>query len=531
MIIKERLAKNVLLSSILLAVVTLVVASVCKDPELLMHRVLLSLPYVLLFFIALFLFNRYPEITLSSIVSGIEIYGLVSACKGLLSLHFPIRIPSANIICGFFENSGPFGGLMAIALCVSFVHLWQDRHLLRATASAGGKTNRIVITTRYLIAMITACLCSIALLLSLSRAAWLSVFVSFFAFIVIERKSLSDRARKISLALFLVFLAILILSFYLKRESAIGRIHIWWIECLVILRNPLGCGIGYELGCFGETQASMATTSVCPEYAFNEYLKFGMQGGILCLLAVVVSTIVAIVLVLNKNKEAGCGFIALAVFAFASYPLSLSVFRIIAVIFFAIALSGPSERNKQPVLFTLLIMTAILTTATVGYRKGVSTAQKAFRGLRYSNSDWYYPSASSALTALYDEMRFDYDYLYEYGYALYKDRHYVEAVEVLQKGSKLSADPMFHNTMGLSYQKLKQYDKALAEYQYAHRMLPCRIMPLYLELLLYEEINEQNKAHDMAVLIDKMPINPKNKDMIQLQAMARQHLKHYMIIK
>lgn len=518
--------ESVLLSTIAIAIACLIVASINNEPSFLRHTALTALPYALLFFIVYCSANRWPIETPDLIISGVELIGLANALKGLFFLRFPIHLPPVNIIHGFFENSGPFGGLMAITVCVAAIHIWKDREILHLTSSGKGKIKHSVLITRYVIASISLIICLLPLLLSCSRTAWISTIITFLIFLIRERQTLSTRNKIICLTLFIILFSLFSFSFFMKTESAYGRLHIWKIECLAILDNPLGCGIGYELGCFGTSQAkyyekenisqSEISAACCPEYAFNEYLKFGIQGGVLCLIAVIISVVSAIHLLLRKHTVAGYGLITLSVFSLASYPLSLTLFRIIDIILFALALSIPRDGNKPGIIVTTLLL-VILVFCTFTYRNEVRNAKRSLKALEFSRLDYYYPGASSSLETLYDALKYNCTYLYEYGYSLYKDCFFNQSISVLQDGARISSDPMFHNLIGLNYQKLKEYDKALGEYQLAHKMLPCRIMPLYLEMQLNRELGNEERVQELAKIIIDMPVNTNNTDMIKLQ--------------
>lgn len=57
------------------------------------------------------------------------------------------------------------------------------------------------------------------------------------------------------------------------------------------------------------------------------------------------------------------------------------------------------------------------------------------------------------------------------------------------------ADDFFH---------LDMPDSAIKEYRYAHAMIPCRYLPLYYEMKLYQESGDEYRAKELAkIILDK----------------------------
>ena len=179
---------------------------------------------------------------------------------------------------------------------------------------------------------------------SLSRAGWIAAGVAAGAYLMQSIRSKGKGKTALlylipAVALVLVTLSLLLL----KRESALGRFHIWEMETRVMLAHPLGVGIGNELGAYGDMQASFFSAAPrsplrvriagCPEYAFNEYLKMGMQGGIACCFLAILLAVLTVVQLNRRAPELGCGMMALAVFAAASYPLDSGIFQASLAVF------------------------------------------------------------------------------------------------------------------------------------------------------------------------------------------------------
>ena len=108
---------------------------------------------------------------------------------------------------------------------------------------------------------------------------------------------------------------------------------------------------------------------------------------------------------------------------------------------------------------------------------------------------------------IYKEYYDDYMFIYNYGALLHLRGEYKKSLEVLNAGKKYLSDYNMMLLIGDDYQKLKQYDLAIASYKRAGEMIPSRYLPLYYRMELYLETGDMEKAYEIANMI----INKKNK--------------------
>ena len=99
---------------------------------------------------------------------------------------------------------------------------------------------------------------------------------------------------------------------------------------------------------------------------------------------------------------------------------------------------------------------------------------------------------------LWETLRSDFRFLFDYAYALHRSGAYERSNEVLRCGMRLSSDPMFYDIAGKNYEALG--DAAAAErcYLQAHRMIPSRLYPLYLLARLYASTGRAGEARALA---------------------------------
>ncbi len=422
----------------------------------------------------------FPKIM--SIVTSIiiDIIVLYECFLGFLQLLGICSVPrSGFIMTGTFDNPGPYGGLIAILLAILGASVLQNHNAQKWYDKA-----LVVLSS------ISCALCVIVLPASMSRAAWLALGVAALVWGFKELR-LADLIRKHkAVAAIASALVIIVMTgvFFLKKDSAIGRLHIWHMELRAIAEEPLtGHGKGSVLGVYGDTQAEyfaenerpeiIVKVAGCPEYAFNEYLKIGVEYGIPSMLGVIAVLILMIALLLKYRSPFAYGLIAFCVFAFFSYPLE--------------AIHIKSE------------------------------AEKEWESIRYLASMELYEDAAEELAPLYNDLKDNYRFIYDYGYALHKCNRYQESNEILKEGAKISSDPMFYNIIGKNLEAMGLYEDAEQAYMHAHYMVPQRLYPLTLLMRMHVRLGNNNEAMRYGKMILDKPVNERHMTMLRLQSDAR----------
>lgn len=383
------------------------------------------------------------------------------------------------LVTGSFTNPGPYGGFIAILLSILGAYYFMNKDAEEWYC----KVLRIL-------SVISCLICLIVLPVSMSRAAWLAIGVASLVFGFKELNLANGiRKHKALAAITLVIVIILMAgAFFLKKDSAVGRLHIWHMELRAIVEEPLtGYGKGTVLGVYGDTQAEyfaekerpeiITKVAGCPEYAFNEYLKIGVEYGIPAMLGVIVGLIFVIALLLKFRSPFAYGLIAFCVFAFFSYPLE--------------AIHIKSE------------------------------AEKKWDSIRYLASMELYEDAIEELAPLCSDLKDNYRYMYDYGYALHKCKRYKESNEILKQGAAISSDPMFYNIMGRNLEAIGLYEEAEKAFIHAHHMVPQRLYPLTLLMHMHIRLGNNNEALRYGKMILDKPVNNRHRTMLRLQSDAR----------
>lgn len=393
-------------------------------------------------------------------------------------------------ITGHFPNPGPYGGFvgMLTAICATALLQWRGEML--------GKKMEF-----WLLAVGVA-LGLIVLPASMSRAGWLSLVLSLAIWGIRTQKIQSWFRGKLLRAILALLVLIIVCQglFVIKKDSALGRLHIWHMEALSIMNHPwTGVGPGYFAYEYGERQAIYFQSAVrpaweirvasCPEYAFNEYLKVGVEWGVDGLFLSSALAIGCCLLLIRKDNPLGYGAVSLSVFSFFSYPLVFWQFQFFAGLYLFAAVGTLFQKNSWfPFIAFLLI--------AFSWRTG---------RIKHTQSS-------------------DYRELYAQGHLLFDTGEYELALSILEEGAAISCDPMFHNVMGRCHEALGRYLEAEREYRHAHYMVPGRLYPLILLQEMYLSQKDTLRAVEVLSEIEAIPVNPKNPNMKSLHERAEQNM-------
>jgi len=440
-------------------------------------------------------FSRY-------VIFFILLFGLVEAFWGLGQLYGYFSPKHALFkTTGSFFNSGPYGGFIALMFPLT-LHYWLCFR----------RKNKIL---EYVFLSV-----GIVLLLvfpaTLSRTAWFAAIVGCVLVLFFDtnaKEKLKNYRKQHPKKIILLTAIITILSiasiygiFHLKKDSANGRLFMWKITLLAIKESPLqGVGLGgfpaayanaqmdyFKKGKGSETEKLVAGS---PEYAFNEYLRIfleqGVVGGILFL---ILTFLVIRSGIRNKNVGTAGSFLALSVFAFASYPYYLWEFLIMWVLLGSISVSKTEKAHwkkitKHRIYFSILFLMVLVigTFLCLEQLQPYRQANKEWKKLRPLYTMKAYESITDEYEHLFTKLDHNQKFVFEYAVALNATKQYEKADSILAHGLQLSCDPMFYNVKGRNFHEMGKYKKAETCYLNSTYLLPERIYPYYLLTKLYAD--------------------------------------------
>lgn len=464
----------------------------------------------------------FPVIS-NYVIYAILLIGLIEAIWGLGQLYnfFPSNHALFKTTGSFF-NSGPYGGFIALMFPLA-LHFWLIYK----------KKSRIFECLFLTIGIILL----LVFPATLSRTAWIAAIIGcvlvvyFGTNITAKLKDFSKLHPRKAFLLTAIIVVLFCGSIYgiihLKKNSAHGRLFIWKVTTLAIKESsPQGVGLGGFPTAYAEAQMdyfksgkgteSEKLVAGSPEYAFNEYLRIfleqGVFGGILFLLLTILIIRSGI---RNKQTGAAGSFLALSVFAFASYPYYLWEFLVMWVLLGSVCISkkGDIRRKKikkQSIFFSILFL-MLLTT-------GTSYCLKQLQPYRQAKKEWdklrplftmkAYESINDEYKNLYAKLNHDQKFVFEYAVTLNATKQYEKADSILARGLQLSCDPMFYNVKGRNYHEMGKYEQSEICYLNSTYLLPERIYPYYLLTKLYADsanFQPENMQLSARAVLEKEP--------------------------
>ena len=394
-----------------------------------------------------------------SVIWGLILMGGIEAVWGLRQIYgFATSNHSLYAVTGSFYNPGPYSGYLALVFPVCLYEWLRLNAIKQRTWEE---------SVGYYLSFGVLLLLVCVLPAGMSRSAWLaSIFSGVFVCSVHYpwrnwlKKAWKEYHGKAVVALLLLSVILItggIGIYHLKADSAKGRLFMWKISSLAVVKKPISAyGIGNFVYAYGQEQEKYFAkgsydedeerVAGSPEYAFNEYLRIAVECGIPVL--VLVLTIIGGCLYRGiKKKRIGIcgGLISLLFFSFSSYPMTYPCFII---------------------AFILLLIACFLD-----YSHKLMNGRPRF--------------------------------LFEYGRCLHNLKEYNASNRILQEAERISCDPMILNVIGKNYKALKRYEEAEHWFLRSTHRLPGRIYPYYLLAKLYAEpdFRKPDKLEQMVEIV------------------------------
>lgn len=451
-----------------------------------------------------------PRIAYYALLAVVAVFSLKESYTGLMQLIGRIHSNHYMYACtGSFNNPGPYGGFLAVCICV-----------LGAYAIKGkSKVFRYITGITFLIALIL-------LPSTMSRTAMLAVGGA--ALMLAASTDIGKRFLK-KYRIWLIPAAALAVAgaYILKKPSADGRFFMNRISIMAINSNGLdGAGFGRFGAAYGEAQAryfgkrmaisgddtdwtalmdSERLTAGCPEFAFNEYLQLGVEGGPVAMLLLISLMIVAIIASYKRGDVWCYGLLALAVFAMFSYPLHIVQFQVLLAVLLAACATPRSEGilGGSVVMVVALLVSLLILISRLPWMNRLKDDSEAWKKTEFWYNMEYYDYVVEDADSLYDSMRHDYRFLFAYGQSLSKEGQYIKSNEVLSEGIEISSDLMFWVVMGNNNLSLERYEEAERCFKHAFHMVPNRLYPLCRLTELYIKMGDYDHFNDMKQKIDR----------------------------
>lgn len=463
-----------------------VITSSMATPQLFIFLLL-----VVCYFNLKFLFSIAPE-SKKYVLFLIFAIALIEVCIGLNQMFTGSSNHGLYKITGTFFNPGPYGGYVASigALAIGVLMFFKQE-------------KRII----YIVSATTLAATVLVLPASMSRTAWVAILFALGVAACFHPKTILyiKRHRSVILLGVCVLVSMAVGAYMLKADSANGRFLMWQVGIDAILAEPLnGVGLGHFVESYSPAQReflkanpSWVDAAGAPGYVFNEYIKVGMEQGLIGLVLFMSAITIALFSLFkqdNYHKSIAISFIALLVFAIGSYPFSLLPFSVLMIIYLAYASSNGKELINIGKITSITTSLILLSISTYSYLQVDSKSHGEWTKSSALYSMKYYEEVASDYSEFEGELNYDYGFLFEYGHSLVKIGEYEKGISVLEKAQRMCTDPMINNIIGNGYMEMKNYDKAAENYLLAYEMIPSRVYPLYLLVQLYDKSGNRERC-------------------------------------
>ena len=420
-------------------------------------------------------------------------------------------------VTGSFFNPGPYSALVSMGMVMALYYLYL------ADDGIWKKQNRL-----------WQCLCLFVLV---GGCVMLSLTCSRSAIVVVALMVgwlCRGSIMRYKWAFLIVALIAFLLLFWVKKESAMGRIVLWAQSLLLCMKGgAFGTGLGSFKGEYAcqlqELFANPDAINLCAryadvvDYAFCDILQIiieqGWIGGIFC------SSIILLALrnLYRQRQDLFFALMALVIFSLFSYPFQLLPFQVLAICCIAYGAEG-NKLGKIPFYIKRLSLSVLLVVTYGCWRVARQHvgADQEYRSMSGVTHQTFIKDYNRLLPLCADNPRF----LFDYAKLLQANEAWLDSNAMLRRGTKISNDPMFWVVMGNNYQKLNLYAEALACYDTAYLQMPNRLYPLYLKMLLYERTGDKNAMRKMAMRVEAFKPKVQSPAVSEMKSKARKLLKY-----
>lgn len=327
-----------------------------------------------------------------------------------------------------------------------------------------------------------------------------------------------NRRKRILMFIGLILVGV-ILSFSVKKESAMGRWFIIQRSAEMIAQNPIrGWGANGFISHYMDFQANYFEQNPNSEYVMladnihhplNEFLlitvNYGFMGLVLLILMIggAVYYINQIETLFNKTKN--LIFICIIALSLFSYPFFypftwVIIFSLIFCFFNQIG--GFSIYFRKPIIFILLISISIFGVQINEKRKAETHWCKASKKVISGK----YSKALPNYSFLYNSLKNDYMFLYNYASTLHIANRQREALTIATDCYSIYSDYDLSLLIADIYRDSGCYYDAITWYSKTHHMCPSRFIPLYELYIIYRKLGDKKKTFQIAKQICNMPM-------------------------
>ena len=500
-------------------------------------------------------FRNFPENFLRELLLLLPLAGIIQMVYGIMQFSMPWQ--NVSHIMGIFNNTGLFGGFVALGLVVCTgmcLFHGSNRHYLKTVVL-------VALSIPLAIQVYASC----------SRASWLSALGSiiFLMYKFAKSKNIQWKIfpKKLWLSYFLVLCLLLFSVFFLKylyglkKNSADGRILIGMISMDMVKKAPVfGSGIsGFRAGYMNHQAAYFQKYPDSPysiyaddvETPFNEFMKILVEQGIagLLLFACLLYFLferknskhvipcmtrdnLSTGLLHSVHNDVNYSSIILFILIFGLFSYPFDKLPFIALFVFSIAIVSKNQNQviefrlrkmnfmRIPLLIALCLITLIIALNACSYSNSCQAWNRAlmnFSSDREESLGW--------MKKLYPELENNPVFLTTYGKALGFGEQFNEAAVILEKAVKRLPLSTSYIELGKSCEAADLPLAAIECWRHAGLMVPSRFAPLYLSMKLHLKNGKYSQAKEYAEKLLEKKIKIDNPEIDRMKSEALEILK------
>ncbi|MDD2284983.1 MAG: O-antigen ligase family protein [Paludibacter sp.] len=446
---------------------------------------------------------------------GIVILGIIQAAYGIAQyLNWTNNDINSFRINGSFDNPTGFAVSLVVVFPFALYLFFEKKTIVR------------------LLGALSVGFILVSVILSGSRAGIVGLVVILLIWLFYVLNIQFSKKLKVVVSS-IIIIALIFGLYFVKKDSADGRLLIWQCSTQMIVDKPLfGHGVGsfereymlYQADYFKiHPYSRYAMLAGIVKHPFNEFLlllvELGLTGGLLMGLC-----IYCLIREYKRNKSiekfyALLCVIGVAVFGCFSYFLCYPFIRIVAL--FSIAVIMKHEQDvlvvpqqismfiKPPLTFAcIILLTVTIKMFKNEYRWNI-IAQQSLAGETKKVMPEY--------AQLYKTMNKNGLFLYNYGAELNYIGEWRESTKLLKECADFYNDIDLQLLLADNYTHLKQYHKAEKCLLLAHKMIPNRFTPLYRLAILYKKEGKLYEASRIANIILKKPVKVVSIDVLTIK--------------
>ena len=392
---------------------------------------------------------------------------------------------------------------------------------------------------------------AVLMFFSKSRLALLATVVPAMCFFSLNPR-FSGFIKKHVIWISILLVSLFVVLYFLKKPSADGRFYMAKIAAKSIVHNGIwGTGADSYAGTFGNEQYRYfsdysdnvnlntlvsldqkdAGYACTPLTAFNEFLRIGVEYGLIAMLLALYIFIRGMVVLIRYGSPLGYGLLSLFVISQFSYPHCYSVYCLMISILLGAAGSMDCQITKTGFKCAPLIGNAVglLMSGTILFLELPQIESRNKMDKMESDIAFFFRNGEYSTVCNYYEELVDKDLsslnlLYEYGVSLSMEGQYEKSDSILLVGAFRSSNPIFWHEIGHNNVRCENYDKAEQSYIRSFIMVPNRMTPLYYLAQLYHHIGDTEKLARIASYSDsfkpKIPSYTTKEYNEQIQRMA-----------